>query len=438
MAIIKQIDQVLSPYMVVFLIAWIGAIVATPIMREVAFRYGILDRPDAGRKNHAQAIAYLGGVAILLGWLAGVFASNFIEPHTSTVEAPVSGINFPMSILLGAVVITAVGLLDDIMDLKPSYKIAGQLVAAGILVFDGMGTQLGAGIITSIADMVNMDPEMIRAWGGGVTLFDPAFLLGSSIVIAMVLGCSNSTNLLDGLDGLASGVIAIAAMGLTVIAVCLAMGIYENETYSLLGDPIRLVACTALLGAVLGFLPYNFHPANIFMGDAGSMLLGYLGASTILLFAGTGDPDALKLITAGLVVFAVPIIDTVLAIARRRSLGMPLFGADNFHLHHQFIREGFTVRQAVAMLYIMATSFALFGCSLLFLRFRYTAALFLVSVGFISIMAFKIGHRQFYAKQAEGETNTDAAATVQELDEPLPFKPSVEVVASVDDVKKSA
>ncbi|MHC4996953.1 MAG: glycosyltransferase family 4 protein [Planctomycetota bacterium] len=425
-----EIDRVLSPYMVVFLVAWIGAIIATPIMRAVAFRYGILDRPDQGRKHHTQAIAYLGGVAILIGWLAGVFSSSFIEPHTSTAEAPIASINFPISILLGAVVITFVGLLDDVIDFKPAYKITGQLVAAGILVYSGMGTQLGAGIVTSLSASANVDPETIRAIGGGVAVLDPAFLIGSGIVVALVLGCSNSTNLLDGLDGLASGVIAIAGFGLTVIAVCLAMGIYENQAYSLLGDPIRLVACMALLGAVLGFLPYNFHPANIFMGDAGSMLLGYLGASTILLFGGSGDPDALKLLTAGLVVFAVPIIDTVLAIARRHSLGMPLFGADNFHMHHQFIREGFTVRQAVAVLYVMSIGFMLFGCSLLFLRFRYTAALFLVSVGFISIMAFKIGHRQYHAERAEGEEELDT--------QPIPFEQVASDGVEMEEVKRSA
>jgi len=328
---------------------------------------------------------------VFLGWATGVLISYNTAPHSSTPQMVMSSVHFPMSIILGALLITVVGLIDDVYGVSPRVKVGGQLIAAAMLAGDTVGTNLARGLFISMGDSWGFDPMQIP-------MFDQiTYWLGALLVVVFVVGGCNAANLLDGLDGLAGGVTAIVAAGLTFIAVALAMGLYANHgAYSLINDPIRVVTCLALLGAVLGFLPYNFHPANIFMGDTGSMLLGFLCVSTIMLFAERGDS---RLVMAALIVFAVPIIDTSMAIIRRKSKGQPIFSPDNYHLHHQLTRAGFSVRQSVVMLYLMALGFAALGSALIFTRLRYVAAVFLVVLGFIFVISYKVAHRQHTAEQ---------------------------------------
>lgn len=382
------LTEVLSPYMFVFFAAWFVAIVSTPIFRSVALKRGIMDEPDLHRKKHPEPIAYLGGLAIFFGWLIGVGSGYFVEPHYQT---PNSIQHFPVSIIIGAILITLVGVIDDVHGLSPRVKLGGQFLAAACLAGDKVGTNLAKGIFVPIVKQFGASGDVIPGWF--------LYTAGAGIVIIFVVGGCNAANLLDGLDGLVSGVTAIVAAGFTVIAVALAMGLYSGSAYSPSEfDPVRLVTCFALLGAVLGFLPYNFHPANIFLGDAGSMLIGFLCVSTILLFAEKGEAN---LVMAALVVFAVPILDTTLAIVRRKMRGQKLFSADAQHLHHQLIASGFRIRQAVTLLYIMAFAFATLGCLMIFIRLRFVACIFLVVFSFILITAYKIGHRQFTAAERE-------------------------------------
>jgi UDP-GlcNAc:undecaprenyl-phosphate GlcNAc-1-phosphate transferase len=395
-----SLDEVLSPYIWVVYAAFALTLLTTPIMRVLALRNGIVDWPDMKRKAHVEPVAYLGGVAVFLGWLAGVVTSFFITPHTAGLGS--ATINFPVSILVGAVIITLVGLFDDVYGISPRVKLGGQLIAAALLAGETVGTRLAAGVIELIATIFNFDAQMLPGFEF------VAYWLGAALVMLLVLGGCNAANLLDGLDGLASGVTAIVAAGFTVISVSLAMGLYGaggaysagvHTTAAL--DPVRIVVCLALLGAVLGFLPYNFNPAMIFMGDTGSMLLGFLCTSTILLFAEKGD---LTPVIAALFVFALPIIDTSMAIVRRKVRGQPIFSPDNQHLHHQLVRSGMTVKQAVSSLYIMALAFGALGCSLVFIRLRYVAVVFLVVCAFVVVTAYKVGHRQFVAMQLKKQT----------------------------------
>jgi len=409
-------DQVVSPYMWVFYAAFLVCFFATPIMRKLALANGIVDWPDHRRKAHLEPIAYLGGVALFLGWLAGVVVAFFLTPHSATEGQVVGSINFPTSILFGAAIICGVGVIDDVYGISPRVKVGGQLLAAALLASQTVGTELAAGIIAALASALGLDPTVIPGFGAEIAWHDPSYWVGTGFVTVLVLGGCNAVNLIDGLDGLSSGVTGIFAVGIGFIAVALAMGSYGPEgafsPYDM--DPVRVVMCMALLGTVLGYLPYNFNPANIFMGDAGSLLLGYLSVTLILLLAEKGDP---QLVMAGLIVFALPILDTSLAIVRRKMRGQPIFSPDNQHLHHQLIRAGLSVKQAVLVLYCAAGVFAAIGASLIFLRLRYVVGFFLVFFGFIVVMAYKVGHRQFLLIQAAEKAKQAAAGEKDEADE---------------------
>jgi UDP-GlcNAc:undecaprenyl-phosphate GlcNAc-1-phosphate transferase len=420
------LDAVLSPYIWVFVAAFIVTFCTTPLMRMLALKNGIVDWPDLKRKNHVEPVAYLGGVALFLGWFAAVALCYAITPHSAAVK-PVDSIQFPVSILIGASIITLVGLVDDVYGISPRVKVGGQLLAAALLAGEQVGTNFAAGLIIAICSLIGVSPTDLPGFES------IAYWLGAVIVAAFVLGGCNATNLLDGLDGLASGVTAIVALGFLAISVTLAMGHYSTfGAYSpIYYDPVRIVMGLALLGAVLGFLPYNFNPANIFMGDAGSLLLGYLCITSILLF-GEDPPGSVEaqpqLVLAGLIVFAVPVIDTSLAIVRRKMRGQPIFAPDNQHLHHQLIRSGLTVKQSVLTLYGMAFAFAVIGTSMVFLRLRYTAAIFMVIFGFVVVMAYKVGHRQYLALQAEKAAAAGKAKPAEPAEPPQPM-PSPETTS---------
>ena len=223
----------------------------------------------------------------------------------------------------------------------------------------------------------------------------------------MVVGGCNSLNLLDGLDGLAAGVSGIAAVGFLFIALYVAAHPYPDSSFfDLRADPVRIVMSLALLGAVLGFLPYNFNPAKIFMGDAGSLLLGYLCVATILEFAYVSYVGPL-LVIAALIVFALPIADTTLAIVRRKMRGQPIFSPDNQHLHHLCLRYAkrlglgpqASVKVAVLAMYLLAAVFAVLGCLLgvqshgqtVVHRWRFVLGIFAVVFGSILLIAYRAG-----------------------------------------------
>jgi UDP-GlcNAc:undecaprenyl-phosphate GlcNAc-1-phosphate transferase len=210
------------------------------------------------------------------------------------------------------------------------------------------------------------------------------YTTSSALVIAIVVFCCNATNLMDGLDGLCGGVTAIIAGGLLFLAVHLAMhGGGANTNW----DALRVVIGLALLGGVLGFVPYNFNPASIFMGDAGSMFLGYACALMILLL---GDV-ASKWFLAAMVMFALPVLDTGLAFARRWVNKRPVFSADKHHFHHQLVARGLSVRRAVVLSYVLSIFFVLCGAAIVFMRTRYAIAFYLVIFGSIVVAAYKMG-----------------------------------------------
>ncbi|MFO0974512.1 MAG: MraY family glycosyltransferase [Phycisphaerae bacterium] len=318
--------------------------VVMPIVRSIAIAGQIYDLPDAGLKPHEKPIPYLGGVGIFIGWAMAIGYASLQFPNS---RGPL------LTILVAGTVMMLTGLIDDLCDLRPRTKLLLELVAAAVLIYGGIGDRV-AGVVFSYLEW-DVPPAVLRTVSAAITVF-------------MLLGAGNATNLIDGLDGLCGGVIGIIAIGFVVIAAHLALSGY-SPTY----DPVRLCVAVSLLGACLAFLRYNFNPAQIFMGDAGSLLLGFNSAVLILLFA---EKDKARWFVGALMVFALPVFDTALAIARRWLNGKPLFIGDRSHFYDQLRQRGFTVRQTVLISYAAALLFAAAGCVVLLVRGRYALLVF--------------------------------------------------------------
>ncbi len=387
-------------YIGVFIVAFLVTLIVTPIMRRLAIANGIVDRPSESRKIHRVPIAYLGGVAVFLGMLAAITFSyiapdlviggktiNVFEPHESRFEqSPV-----PISVLVGMFAIMFTGLLDDIAHLIPRSKIGGQLLAAAALSYQDIGTKVATGLLQPIGalfgnqDLVYRIPLPFEIPGYGSSLvIDVIYWAGVVIIAVFVLGACNASNLIDGLDGLLSGVTAIASIGLLVMALWLA----ATDDGRL--DSARVVLALALLGSCLGFLPHNFNPAAIFLGDAGSLLMGYV---TIVIVLMLGDTGRTHLVVAGLIIYSIPIIDTVLALVRRKLAGKPFSSADDQHLHHM-LKRSLGVRGAVLTLYAAAAAFAVLGIWLSMGRVRVVCTIAMVVWAFIGVIAVKVARRQ--------------------------------------------
>lgn len=279
------------------------SLILTPIVRWVAHRVGALARP-VERSVHRVPVPHLGGVALYLAFSVSVLATvGWREPAVTGV-------------LLGGFAILVVGVVDDIKTLRPGAKMAGQLVAALILV--ALGTRIG---------------WVTNPWGGLLVLG----YMSIPLTIFWVISFVNIVNLIDGLDGLAAGITTIASLVLLVMAL---------RTDQAL--PV-VVMGAALTGSALGFLPFNFNPAKIFMGDGGAMFLGF--ALAALSVEGLLKSTLALAFIIPVVVLGLPVFDTALAIHRRWRQGLPVSGADSDHLHHRLLRLGFSHREAVLAMY---------------------------------------------------------------------------------------
>jgi UDP-GlcNAc:undecaprenyl-phosphate GlcNAc-1-phosphate transferase len=395
-------SAVIQPYMPVFYVSFLATLILTPLMRVLAHRHGVVDDPDGKRKVHTQPIAYLGGVSIFLGWLAGISMAVFLKPHNAD-PLGLNSIQIPIGIVLGAATVVVFGLMDDVFSLSPKVKLVGQFLAALLLILPGalniagadffLGTHnpqsnlypVGAAwmLIRPLIDM-HILPEVIRQshmWLIGASVFSSVF------AIFIILATCNATNLLDGLDGLCSGVTGVMSVGYLLLAIYLAENMWIGDG-GLPADPVRIALSLALLGAVLGFLPFNFNPASIFMGDTGSMFLGYMCGTMILLF---GQNGTIRWFLAAIIMFGLPMMDTLLAIVRRKLNGKPIFSPDSNHFHHFLIRRGLSVRQAVLLSYGVAAVFVSFGLIIVIMPTPMAIGVYLVLFGWIIVAAFKMG-----------------------------------------------
>jgi UDP-GlcNAc:undecaprenyl-phosphate GlcNAc-1-phosphate transferase len=383
-------DRILEQYVYVFCAAFLLTFIFTPVMRSVATYYGIIDEPDRIRKMHSVPVAYLGGVAVFLGWLTGLAVSQFrpLPVREPGLPAHVT-INF--SIVAGAAIIIILGLWDDIFKIRPWVKIGGQIAAALFLLSDNIGARCTNIFFYHVNGWLRNQHATPGSWlsqlsSAPIQLPDWMMYMSSSVVvIGLVVACCNATNLMDGLDGLCSGVTAIIAGGFLFLAVHLAMfggGLDPNL------DAMRVVIAIALLGAVMGFIPYNFNPASIFMGDTGSMFLGYCCAVMIILMA---QQQHWRWFLAAMVMFALPVLDTALALARRWVNKRPIFAADRQHFHHQLVARGLSVKKTVLISYSLALFFAISGALIAIIRTRYAVAVYLIIFGYIVVAAYKMG-----------------------------------------------
>ena len=361
----------------VLCIAFVVSLVATPFLRFLARKTGVVDHPDEARKLHTKPIAYLGGVAVFVSIVAGIVASYFL------VKVPIVYQPFPIVVLVGMCAIGLTGLADDIFEyFDPWWKVAGQLVAAAAMAQQGVGTRVAEGFmrgVLGISESVCNYP-IVEA---GAFMPDPitlTMMTGVIIIAIFVLGACNAANLLDGLDGLLSGAVAITCIGLIAISVLIAMNMSSDDLQNIAkrlpknlflsnrGQSITLIGANivlglSVLGAVLGFLVYNFNPASIFLGDAGSLMLGYLCIVMVLMLGESGQS---YLVVAGLIVFSLPILDTLLAIIRRKMAGKPMSEPDSNHIHHIIKRNLHSVKLTVLSLYGVSFIFCLLGVALVY------------------------------------------------------------------------
>lgn len=286
----------------------------TPIIKSFAQRVGAMDVPDQVRHLHAHPTPRMGGMAIFLGFLLSVLL--FVE-----IDRAVQGI------LIGAVIIVATGVVDDIINMKWYFKLAAQFLAAVIAVMHGV-----------VIDVL-MNPNVFST---EETLF--IGILSVPVTVLWIVGITNAVNLIDGLDGLACGVSAISSV--TMLAVAL-----------MVAEPNVALVLAALAGGCLGFIPYNLNPAKIFMGDTGALLLGYVLATVSIL--GLFKFYAVMTFLVPILALALPLFDTLFAIVRRVLRGQNPMAPDRGHLHHRLIDHGLSQKQAVAVLYSLSAMMGL-------------------------------------------------------------------------------
>ena len=348
----------------VLVFSFVSALVATSLCKKIALKFGIVDKPDNLVKTHKGSIAYLGGVGMLVGLTVGIFTGIY---HIHNLEDFNSAFIWLIGVLAGGAIACLVGLVDDIFNLKPRQKILGQITAGIILVLIGIRPALYY-LQTLFNIKITETTEMI--WG-------------IPIIIFFVLGATNSLNLLDGLDGLCAGVTVIITLAMLLLAIHLG-----TWGFSEVGDPVRVIICLGLVGAVCGFLPFNRHPAKIFMGDAGSMLLGFVIAALMIMFAEEGP----RWWMASIAAFGLPILDTAVALLRRFLNKRPLFVSDRGHIYDQMIDRGISLKRTVAICYGLAAMYALIGVIMSQVRSRYALIVYIPVFIASGIVVWKKGY----------------------------------------------
>ena len=316
-----------AAYLIVLAVVVVTTTAATPLVRHLAVPVGAVVRPDE-RRVHTRPTPTLGGVAMLVGMLAGMLVAWRMDAFA----AQFSGTTEPLGLVLAAVVILVVGVIDDVVEVSAPAKVAGAVLAASILVYAGIS-------------ILNFRIPFM-----GIFVLGPDFSYLLSVL--WVLGMTQAVNLIDGLDGLAAGIVAIAAGTFFLYSQRLL-----DEGLLLDGTVAPLVA-VLVLGMCLGFLPWNVHPARIFMGDGGALLLGLLMAASTMMVGGRTDQEFsgqtyffFAPLFIPLLILGVPILDTAWAIVRRAAKRQGVSEADKDHLHHRLMRLGHGHRRSVLILW---------------------------------------------------------------------------------------
>jgi UDP-GlcNAc:undecaprenyl-phosphate GlcNAc-1-phosphate transferase len=316
--------------------AFAVAALATPFVGRFALAIGAIDRPSDRGVNQRPNMPLCGGLAVAAGFAVGLIAALLLTEHGADPRL--------RGLLLGGVVVLLMGVYDDRFGLNAWQKLTGQLVAAGIAIAHGFQFPYFTNPFTQ--GLVNL-PEWVT-W---------------AITVLWIVGITNALNLLDGLDGLAAGVGAIIAATLAAIS-------FQSD------QPFVVLAGAALAAALLGFLPHNFAPARIFLGDTGALFVGF--TLSVLALACYRRVSMITLIVP-MLALAVPILDTAMSILRRVLQRKPIFTADRQHMHHRLLAAEGSARAAVIQFYMLTAAFCLIAVS--FTRLEgITAGIFLVTV----------------------------------------------------------
>lgn len=322
---------------IAFLLAFITAYVVTPYTIRFARKVGAVDIPKDKRKIHKYAKPRLGGLAVISGFIVSTIYLLIVMSVEGSISltAPDNYYIKLIGFFLGAIILGIFCFIDDIKDIPPYVKLIGQILAATIVAYSG----------------VRIDKIAISSLGETIINSE---VISIMVTIIWIIGITNAINLIDGLDGLSSGICLISCLSLLII-------------FTLNDSPlISIILVTALAGSLVGFLPFNFNPAKTFIGDTGSNFLGF--ALSVISILGVAKTYTAIVLIAPIIILALPLFDTVMAIFRRiiktKSI-KGIFKADREHLHHKIMKKGYSQKQAVFILYGISATFGMFAIILL-------------------------------------------------------------------------
>ncbi len=375
MRFVPDAGSLLPAILVAFAAAALLALVLTPVVRSFAGRFGLVDLPDPRRVN-LRPVPRAGGLAV-----AGAFLPVAILIVILVDRDDIGAIDIPSSVepsalgalLIGGLAATAIGFLDDVLQIRARWQLLGQLAVALLAVV--LGVEVGS---------------VANPFGPGSIQLDGVFAIGFTVV--WIVGMINSINFIDGLDGLSSGISLIAAVTLGLISLTTSVGPF--------GQPFIAILCFVLAGALLGFLRWNFHPASIFVGTSGVMFIGYTLA--VLSILGTAK------VAVALLVLGVPIIDTFWIIVRRVAGGRSPFTPDRGHVHHRLLDLGLGHTQTVLLIYAISVGLGLLS---FFLSGAGQVYAFLGVVVASGIGLFLLTGREGVAEDLEAESYDPGEAT---------------------------
>jgi len=332
-------------YVLAIITAFISFII-TPLVKKFAIAVNAIDVPKDERRVHKRPIPVMGGLAIYISFVIGAILYNGILTKSQ------------LGIIVGATIIVVGGMIDDIKDLRPKYKLLIQVMGATCLLVSGIRISILTNPFREFYPYINI---------GWVSV---------PLTIIWIIGVTNAFNLIDGLDGLAAGIAFISCVTLMIVSI-------------INGRLVPAFLTAVLSGAILGFLPYNFNPASIFMGDTGSQLLGFLLAAISI--EGAIKSTTAFVIAVPILAFALPIYDTLFAMIRRKANGKSIMQADKGHLHHRLLDMGLSQKQAVIIMYFISA--VLGGIAIIAMQMSNQRAYFLLALVMVIIVsiAWKYG-----------------------------------------------
>ena len=327
----------------------------TPLCRDLFLRFNIVDHPDASRKLHVKPIPRIGGIPIVLSYGLALLIMVSLAPHSARISVRHS--TLILELLPAAAVIFITGLLDDLLTLKPWQKLGGQLLGAVLAVSLGARLSFSAG-------------HLISLW------------ISVPLSIVWLIGCTNAVNLIDGLDGLATGVGLFATITTLIVAI-------------IQGNLGLAMATVPLVGCLLAFLRYNFSPASVFLGDSGSLTIGFmLGCFSLIWSQHSGTMLGMA---APLMALALPLIDVGLSIGRRMLRNKPIFEGDRGHIHHMVLARGFKPRDAALILYGFSALAAFLALLQSFTSYQYRGLILLVFCALVWTGIHSLGYVELSA-----------------------------------------